>query len=224
MKKTLDLVMSLVMLVSIFFVSFFHGISAGAAEDTITIVVDAGHGGIDPGKIGINKTKEKDLNLIIAKKIASQLTTAGYKVIMTRTDDSGLYSEDDINKKATDLKKRCEIAMESNADLYISIHQNSFSSESVKGGQVFFYTHSVEGKKAADYVQQALKETVDSTNTRSAKANDSYYLLVHTPCPTIIVECGFLSNRLEADKLTTDEYQNQIAEAIVQGINKFFNK
>lgn len=228
MKKKLDIIMSVILLAGVFYVSFFHGISAGAVESVSQpeqriIVVDAGHGGNDPGKIGVNGAKEKDINLIIAKKLAKKLTDNGYSVIMTREDDTGLYSEDDVNKKAADLKKRCELSDENNTSLMVSIHQNSFSGSEVKGSQVFYYTHSAEGKKAAELIQKSLKEIVNPSNTRVAKANDSYYLLVHTKCPTVIVECGFLSNPSEAGLLTDDEYQDKIVKAVAQGIDEYFN-
>ena len=229
MKKKIDIIMAVIMLVSVFYVSFFHGSDTRNAQsvsvaDSKIIVVDAGHGGVDPGKIGANGAKEKDINLIIAKKLAKKLTDNGYSVIMTREDDSGLYEEDDVNKKASDLKKRCEIADNGNASLMVSIHQNSFSGSEVKGSQVFYYTHSDEGKLIAQAIQSSLKRMVNPSNTRAAKTNDSYYLLIHTKCPTVIVECGFLSNPEEAYLLTDDEYQEKLADAIVTGIDEYIKR
>lgn len=229
MKKKIDIIMAVIMLVSVFYVSFFHGSDTRNAQsvsvaDSKIIVVDAGHGGVDPGKIGANGAKEKDINLIIAKKLAKKLTDNGYSVIMTREDDSGLYEEDDVNKKASDLKKRCEIADNGNASLMVSIHQNSFSGSEVKGSQVFYYTHSDEGKLIAQAIQSSLKRMVNPSNTRAAKTNDSYYLLIHTKCPTVIVECGFLSNPEEAYLLTDDEYQEKLAAAIVTGIDEYIKR
>ena len=229
MKKKIDIIMAVIMLVSVFYVSFFHGSDTRNAQsvsvaDSKIIVVDAGHGGVDPGKIGANGAKEKDINLIIAKKLAKKLTDNGYSVIMTREDDSGLYEEDDVNKKASDLKKRCEIADNGNASLMVSIHQNSFSGSEVKGSQVFYYTHSDEGKLIAQAIQSSLKRMVNPSNTRAAKTNDSYYLLIHTKCPTVIVECGFLSNPEEAYLLTDDEYQEKLAAAIFTGIDEYIKR
>lgn len=229
MKKKIDIIMAVIMLVSVFYVSFFHGSDTRNAQivsvaDSKIIVVDAGHGGVDPGKIGANGAKEKDINLIIAKKLAKKLTDNGYSVIMTREDDSGLYEEDDVNKKASDLKKRCEIADNGNASLMVSIHQNSFSGSEVKGSQVFYYTHSDEGKLIAQAIQSSLKRMVNPSNTRAAKTNDSYYLLIHTKCPTVIVECGFLSNPEEAYLLTDDEYQEKLAIAIFTGIDEYIKR
>lgn len=168
-----------------------------------------------------NNVLEKDVNLQIATKLANELENAGFRVVMTRTEDNGLYKEDDVNKKAADLRARCEIAEEENADLLISIHQNSFSDSNVRGGQTFYYTHSVKGKKMASLIQEHLK-SADKDNTREAKANDSYYLLIHTPCICVIVECGFLSNAAEAELLVSDEYQNRLADSITDGVKEYF--
>lgn len=225
MKRKLDILLTIIFLAGVTYVSFFAGIplkKANATEEVKkVIVVDAGHGGNDPGKVSGNNVLEKDVNLQIATKLANELENAGFKVIMTRTEDNGLYKEDDVNKKAADLRARCEIAEEENADLLISIHQNSFSDSNVRGGQAFYYTHSVKGKKMASFIQEHLK-SADKDNTREAKANDSYYLLIHTPCICVIVECGFLSNAAEAELLVSDEYQNRLADSITDGVKEYF--
>lgn len=225
MKRKLDILLTIIFLAGVTYVSFFAGIplkKANATEEVKkVIVVDAGHGGNDPGKVSGNNVLEKDVNLQIATKLANELENAGFKVIMTRTEDNGLYKEDDVNKKAADLRARCEIAEEENADLLISIHQNSFSDSNVRGGQTFHYTHSVKGKKMASLIQKHLK-SADKDNTREAKANDSYYLLIHTPCICVIVECGFLSNAAEAELLVSDEYQNRLADSITDGVKEYF--
>lgn len=225
MKRKLDILLTIIFLAGVTYVSFFAGIplkKANATEEVKkVIVVDAGHGGNDPGKVSGNNVLEKDVNLQIATKLANELENAGYKVIMTRTEDNGLYKEDDINKKAVDLRARCEIAEKENADLLISIHQNSFSDSSVRGGQTFYYTHSDKGKKMATLIQKHLK-SADKDNTREAKANDSYYLLIHTPCICVIVECGFLSNAAETELLVNDEYQNRLVGSITDGVKEYF--
>lgn len=225
MKRKLDILLTIIFLAGVTYVSFFAGIplkKANATEEVKkVIVVDAGHGGNDPGKVSGNNVLEKDVNLQIATKLANELENAGFRVVMTRTEDNGLYKEDDVNKKAADLRARCEIAEEENADLLISIHQNSFSDSNVRGGQTFYYTHSVKGKKMALLIQEHLK-SADKDNTREAKANDSYYLLIHTPCICVIVECGFLSNAAEAELLVSDEYQNRLADSITDGVKEYF--
>ena len=110
---------------------------------------------------------------------------------------------------------------EAKADLAVSIHQNSYPDPAIKGAQVFYYTSSVEGKQLAKRLQERLVKGLDPQNHRQAKANDSYYLLKKTACPIVIVECGFLSNREEAEKLSTDEYQEKVADAICNGIETY---
>ena len=221
MKKFLDIFMSVVMLVVVFYVSFFAISTKGTEEaGPVTIYIDAGHGGIDPGKVSSKGIQEKDINLAISALLKEKFEQNGYRVVMTREDDHGLYEDTDINKKASDMKKRCELVKDGKA-VMISIHQNSFSDSSVKGAQVFYYSHSNDGKKLAQNVQSAIKEKADPDNTRKVKANDSYYLLLHTACPTIIVECGFLSNEEEARMLMTEEYQQKICEAICDGTIKY---
>ena len=183
----------------------------------MVVVVDSGHGGSDPGKVGINGAIEKDVNLKIAIKLKSLLEERGIKVIMTREDENGL-----ADSKVEDLKKRVSIINQEKPLLAVSIHQNSYQGESIHGAQVFYFTHSQEGEKAAKIIQEALLEA-DSENTRSAKANDTYYMLKKTEVPVVIVECGFLSNQKEADLLVTEEYQQKVAEAVVNGIIKYIS-
>lgn len=183
-----------------------------------TVVIDAGHGGEDPGKVGINGELEKDINLQIAVKVREALESQGIRVVMTREDDRMLVRSGSSGRKAEDLQERIRIIDDAKADLAVSIHQNSYTSPDVHGAQVFYYSHSEEGKYAAEVMQKALL-FVDPENTRAAKANDSYYLLIRTKTPVIIVECGFLSNLDEAEKLIDEEYQAEISNAIVNGIH-----
>lgn len=180
------------------------------------------HGGADPGKVGINDALEKDINLEIAKKLKSFLEAEGIKVVMTRTTDAGLYDENASNKKVQDMKRRLEIIEEANPVLVVSIHQNSYHEEYVKGAQVFYYQTSEKSREFAKILQEELK-SLDTENHREAKGNDSYYLLKKTSKPIAIVECGFLSNRSEAEKLITPLYQEKLAWNIHMGIMKYLN-
>ena len=182
---------------------------------------DSGHGGVDSGKVSVLGDYEKDINLSIAKKLSKKLQKAGYKVIMTRVDDKGLYSDSGSNKKVEDMRNRCSIIDSSGAVLAVSIHQNSYHQEGVKGAQVFFHKQSQEGEVLAKCIQETMILELDKTNKRQAKSNDSYYLLRKTKTPTVIVECGFLSNYEEAGKLISEDYQNQVAKAIFKGIEKY---
>jgi N-acetylmuramoyl-L-alanine amidase len=204
--------------------NLFQEDSIEKRKGEICIVIDPGHGGRDPGKVGINGALEKDINLAIALRLKDLLEQNDIHVIMTRTEDVGLYSESDSNKKRVDLNNRIKIINSSNAAFAISIHQNSFSQESVKGAQVFYHTQSEEGNILAVTLQEQLKETIKDGNHRKAKSNTSYYMLKHTTCPLVIVECGYLSNRAEAALLVEEEYQEKMAWAIHLGIMKHLNK
>lgn len=192
-------------------------------EEQIVVALDSGHGGFDPGKVGVNNSLEKDINLAIAKQVKAYLEENNIKVIMTREDDNGLYSEDDTNKKRTDMKNRVEIINSSNAIIAVSIHQNSFQQESSKGAQVFYHESSEAGKNLAVILQQTIKDIIKDDNTRQAKSNNTYYMLKKTKCPIVIVECGFLSNYGEAELLCTEGYQQKMGEAISKGILEYLN-
>lgn len=183
-----------------------------------TIVIDAGHGGFDPGKEGSSGENEKDINLKIAGYLQQYLEQSGASVIITRNDDSALG-----DSKKGDMAQRREIIAQSDADITVSIHQNSFPSEKVHGAQVFYYKDSEEGKKLAENVQTALVDTLDSSNTRLAKANSDYYMLRTNSTPSIIVECGFLSNPAEEASLNSPDYQQKTAWAIYKGILDYFH-
>lgn len=188
------------------------------------VVLDAGHGGMDPGKIGINQAKEKDINLQIAKKVKKYLEASDIQVTMVREEDKGLYEESDKNKKVTDMRNRVGLIDASGADIAVSIHQNSYQTEDVKGAQVFYYKNSLYGKEMAEVMQEAMIQVLKPDKVRAAKQNDSYYLLKKTSTPTIIVECGFLSNWEEAQALSEETYQERIAWAIHIGILRYLNK
>lgn len=181
------------------------------------VILDAGHGGFDPGKIGINGALEKDINLVISQKIKKKLEEQGIRAVMTRENENAV-----ADSKVEDLKARVAMINESNPSIAVSIHQNSYSQESIHGAQVFYFTHSKGGEQAAKILQEAMFE-VDPDNTRQAKANDTYYLLKKTKGTTVIVECGFLSNQNEANLLVTEEYQDKMAEAVVKGIQKYLS-
>ena len=182
------------------------------------ILVDAGHGGSDPGMIGVGGLEEKGINLSISLLLRDTLEKSGYSVIMTREEDKGLYDSSAANKKAQDMQRRIAMIREYAPVLSVSIHQNSYPDPAIKGAQVFYYTSSVEGKQLAKRLQERLVKGLDPQNHRQAKANDSYYLLKKTACPIVIVECGFLSNRQEADLLSDSVYQERVAWNIFMGI------
>ena len=183
----------------------------------VVVVIDAGHGGADPGKVGLSGTKKKEINLAIAFKLAERLKKDGIQVVMTRETDTGLYSETARNKKREDMEERVRMITEAEPVCAISIHQNSFPQESCKGAQMFYYQDSEQSKSLAELLQKAFAETLQDGNKRQAKANSEYYLLRKTKCPIVIAECGFLSNPTEEALLVTGEYQEKVAEALYRG-------
>lgn len=225
-NRVLQVIMAGILLISMFFVAKEGAVYVSSMQaksrEKICVVVDAGHGGADPGKVGINNQLEKDINLKIAKLLKRFLQAEGIEVIMTREGDGGLYDEGAANKKVQDMKKRLEIIEASDAVLVVSIHQNSYHEEYVKGAQVFYYATSDKSKRLAEMLQEQLKE-LKPDNKREAKGNDSYFLLKKTSKPIVIVECGFLSNREEAERLSDEVYQEKLAWNIHMGIMKYVN-
>lgn len=193
-------------------------------ENVKCVVIDAGHGGDDPGKVGINGAKEKDINLAIAGMVKKYLEANDIRVVMTRETDEGLYDAEASNKKVQDMKKRIDLINTTQPSLTVSIHQNSYPEEYVHGAQVFYYTGSVSGQKLAESIQNQLIDKVDSENKRQIKANDSYYLLKKTELPIVIVECGFLSNQAEAEKLCDPDYQERLAWAVHMGVLRYLQE
>lgn len=193
-------------------------------KEQICIVLDAGHGGDDPGKIGINGVREKEVNLAITQKVKYYLEANGIKVILTRVGDEGLYDANAENKKVQDMKRRIAIMEETKPLATVSIHQNSYPEEYVKGAQVFYHKDSKAGEKLAAILQESLRSRLAPENHRQIKANDSYYLLKKTQIPTVIVECGFLSNSREAALLSEEEYQDKVAWAIHMGVMQYINE
>lgn len=189
-------------------------------KDTV-VVIDAGHGGADPGKVGCSGVVEKEINLAIALKLQKRLEESGIQVVMTRKDDNGLYREDAQNKKREDMEARVRMISEAEPDFVVSIHQNSFPSADCTGAQVFYYKDSGESKKLAETLQKTFLQVLQDGNKRQAKANTEYYLLRKTACPIVIAECGFLSNPKEEAMLATEEYQEKVAEALYLGMLQY---
>jgi N-acetylmuramoyl-L-alanine amidase len=190
-------------------------------ESSPVVLIDAGHGGEDPGKVGINGALEKEINLTIALLVKTYLEADGITVVLTRNSDAGLYEGQQGNNKIEDLKRRLALIDSSGAAVAVSIHQNSYTAESVHGAQVFYYETSQEGARLAALLQEQLRAGVEPENKRQPKSNTTYYLLKKSTAPTVIVECGFLSNGTEAEKLTQEEYQKKIAWNIALGIEQY---
>lgn len=227
-SRGLGIGMALLVLAAAFYFSresFWEEASAGAEKDgSRLILIDAGHGGNDPGKVGVDGVLEKDLNLAIAKKLEILLEQQDMEVMLVREEDRGLYDEGASNKKVQDMKRRCELINEERPACVVSIHQNSYHEEGIRGAQVFYYSTSRESENLAQIIQSELVRVAEPENTRQAKANDTYYLLKKTEVPVVIVECGFLSNWNDCTKLQDESYQDKLVWAIHMGILKYMNR
>lgn len=205
------------------------GICAGAVASTSvhdgvrTVVIDAGHGGIDAGVVGIStKTKESEINLYIAKYLRGYFADAGFNAVLTRTSQGGLYGTSTRGFKMRDMKKRKEIIEKNNADMVISIHQNYCPIPSRRGAHVFFDKDSENGKALAECIQKSINNMKECAKQNTPLVGD-YYMLKCTSNPSALVECGFLSNKLDEELLITAEYQKAIAYAIFKGAVSFYS-
>lgn len=237
--KNRKLILSLlVILVGLFSVMYFNikysvletneKISNISKKDGKKIVlIDPGHGGIDGGAVSSRGTIEKDINLSISLILRDYLQEEGFTVVLTRSDDVGLYTDGGSvrKKKNEDLNNRCRMISESNCDLFISIHQNKFPESKYYGAQVW-YSNNKESEKIAHLIQQNMIVDVDSSNSRKEKpALDQFKILrCNLSVPSVIVECGFLSNAEEEQKLKNVEYQKKIAKSLTKSIKMYLNE
>ena len=187
------------------------------------VVIDAGHGGVDPGAVGKGKVLEKDVTLAVSKRLQALVQQSGAKTIMVREDDSDLgTSQGLLKRKREDLAQRIQLAMDAQAEVYISIHANSFPDAKMKGAQTFYHSDSPEGKLLAQSIQQELNSMTNGK--RVVKGNQDIYVLKKAHQAAVTVELGFLSNLEEEQLLTTPEYQEKLAIAIYQGLSVYFSK
>lgn len=223
----MEFLMACLLLVSFLILSKQAAQVAGTmstADNSRTVLVDVGHGGADPGMIGVGGLEEKGINLQIAVKLKAILEEKGYTVVMTREEDKGLYDEDSRNQKVQDMQRRIAIIKECRPVLCVSIHQNSYQDSEVYGPQVFYYEDSAQGKELAELIQKELNTGLEVARPRVAKGNKTYYLLKRSESVLNIVECGFLTNPKEAELLQTEEYQKKVAEAVAKGIDAYLKE
>ena len=184
----------------------------------ITIVLDAGHGGVDAGVNGVvTGVKESELNLKVVKKLQSYFISAGMNVVLTRNSDAGLYGVATKNLKKKDMQKRKEIIENADPTVVISVHMNKYSLQSRRGAQVFYKSKDNISKILANEIQKSLNEMDGAVRSCDALTGD-YYILNCTSYPSVICECGFLSNPDDEALLITDEYQDKIAYTIFKGV------
>ena len=195
--------------------------AAASPSDRFTVVIDAGHGGIDGGVLGITTgVKESELNLDIARKLKTKFDKSGAKTVMTRKTEAGLYGIYSKGFKRRDMQKRKQITLNAKADVFVSIHLNYYSSPLRRGAQVFYKIDDEKSKSLAEIVQAELNGGKECERDYTALAGD-YYVLNEADCAAILCECGFLSNAEDEKLLLTDEYRAEIAEKIFNGIEKY---
>ena len=199
------------------------GVVAEDCKIPPVVILDAGHGGEDPGAVGVDGTLEKDINLIISYKIADYLRLSGIKTVMTRTDDRLLY-DPSVNvkgkKKLYDLKNRYLISCQYENSVFVSIHMNKYTDSKYKGLQVYYSSNDISSADLASQIQEIVREYLQNENNRQIKEGNGIYLLERISTPAVLVECGFLSNSEDCHNLCDDEYTSKIAFLISYAIMK----
>ncbi len=228
-KKNVILAAAFILLAAIVLnVTFFsdHTAVNSVPITNRTIVLDPGHGGEDGGAVGSNGTVEKEINLQVALKVQALLEQNGCSVFMTRSEDVSIHDkgeEKNRNRKISDLDNRKKMPGDYKADAFVSIHMNLYPQQQYHGAQVFYAETPESSMQLAQFIQDEMREDVDSANNREIKeAKGNIYVLDKSKVPSVVVECGFLSNPEEEQKLQTEEYQQKLAFAIYSGIIKFF--
>ncbi len=183
------------------------------------IVVDAGHGGFDPGATGVSGTREDELNLKVAFLLKAELESMGAEVIMTRSDENAL-----AETKDADMAKRREIITQSGSDIVVSVHMNSFPDDpEVSGPLVLFMKGSANGKKLAQAIIDSMNAELEPDKKGRSRSESNLFILKSGNQPCVIVECGYISNAKEEEKLVTDDYQRKVVKAICSGVAVYFN-
>lgn len=197
----------------------FNTVSISTPNKSYVIVIDPGHGGIDGGSVGVSGQDENYLNLQYGICLKEILQDAGVNIVMTRNNLNGLYSVFSNNKKLDDMKQRKTIVEKSKANMVLSIHMNSFPLKSAKGAQVFYKKGNVAGQKLAENIQQVFKKTLP--NAKPMPAVGDYYMLNEFEIPSVIIECGYISNQEEEQLLLQEDYKKLVCLSIFAGVLKF---
>ena len=219
-------------------IAVFFGVDAYRSSDAYisamqelstdkVIIIDAGHGGEDPGAIGVDGSYEKDINLALAFELGEVLESEGYAVVYTRTEDKLLYTEEENIKgirKISDLKNRCKFAAEYPNAIFLSIHMNSYSNPKYSGLQVYYSNANENSYNLASKIQTSVKTTLQENNNRLIKSGEGIYVLENVTSPAVLIECGFMTNFEECEKLSQKEYQKQLSFAVVCGIIEYIDE
>ncbi|MGI5877531.1 MAG: N-acetylmuramoyl-L-alanine amidase family protein [Christensenellales bacterium] len=188
-------------------------------DRNFTVVIDAGHGGYDHGTSGTRTGVPEDkLNLQVAKKLELALENAGFTVVMTRESDEIQYDpHSGLSRKTQDMRQRAAIIESAQPGVVISIHMNKFPDGRYGGPQVFYHRGSEQGKLLAESVQKQFNAHIEDSD-REALSSSSYFILKASSAPSILVECGFLSNERDEMRLQTESFQQQLADLILAGL------
>ena len=190
--------------------------TASAPKNGQVIVIDCGHGGRDGGSVGSGGTIESEINLKYGLALAEKLKNSGFKVVLTRKDENGLYEADAPNKKLSDMNARMKIIKNANPALVVSIHMNSFPLKTAHGANCYFRKGDSSGESCANLIQRTLNAYCDAPN-KTAKVGD-YFILNCSYYTSVLVECGFISNPEEEQKLASSDYQDKVVYSIYAGI------
>lgn len=199
--------------------------TATEVNNSKLILIDPGHGGMDVGAVSKRGTLEKYINLNISLKVKSKLMDLGYEVMMTRDDDRGLYTKKSsiYEMKKEDLNNRCTMKKNSNCDLFLSIHQNFFEDSSCCGPQIW-HSKNMKSNIFAHITQQNLNVELGYNKRIEKEESNAYKILrCYTDIPSVIIECGFISNIKEDRLLITEVYQEKIASSIVKSIEEYYD-
>ena len=195
--------------------------------DNKIIGIDPGHGGIDSGAVGKGGTNEAEINLSIALKLKKIIEENGGIVVMTREDDRGLYTQESKTvkeKKTEDLKNRKKVIDSEDCDVFLTIHLNSFPQSKYYGAQTFYKIGCKDSEQLAFAIQDEFRNILDKNNKRTPQSRDDVYLIKEIEVPSVLIECGFLSNAREEELLSDEKYQEKIAQSIYLGIIKYFEE
>ena len=200
--------------------------TAAEAVERPIIVLDPGHGGLDSGAVGGNGTLEKDVNLSIVRILRDMLELSGFDVVLTRSEDISIYDAGVAgirNQKLSDMDNRLEIVQSYPDSIFLCIHQNNYTDPKYFGGQMFYNNNNPNNRTLAQIMQNKFAELQPGNDREIKLSGDELFLLKSNPNPSLMIECGFLSNPDEEARLSTWEYQQQVAFSIYGGLMEYID-
>lgn len=200
--------------------------TSAIASDRPLIVLDAGHGGLDSGAVGKTGLLEKDVNLSVVKHLQQLLEMSGFRTVLTRTEDISIYdpgTEGIRNQKLSDMDNRLEIVQSYPDSIFLCIHQNNYTDPQYFGGQMFYNNNNPDNRTLAQIMQNRFAQLQHGNDREIKLTGDELFLLKSNPNPSLMIECGFMSNPDEEAKLGTAEYQQQLAFTIYSGVLEYLD-